>query len=422
MTQSLFSAAGVPVTCPEGGPPYALRAYTESPYPWYAWHRAHRPVLTARFPALQGGTRTRHYFFRHADVSALMADPRLGRQSKFENMDRNSMPPAYRPFFDLARSLFVFRDPPEHTRMRRAVQFLFDARRLKMLEGDIQNRAHLILDGLPADREFDVVSEFAVPLVLGTAQKLSGITGTSPAQLYANAHAIISALGGGFDDARIRAGAEAASWFRDTVQRNLAADGSVPRDGWIGELATAVREGSELRTDELVGTLILLILAASDNTVGSVGNALSVLLRNPASWQVLREKPELCPAAVHELLRMESPVQSVERYPSAPFSFAGFEVQSTDTVVLMLGSANRDENAFPEPERLDFERPRGLHATFGFGIHACLGAMLARLLLTSALQVLTARFRSMTLAEPDLSWRQLVVFRGLQHLRVRGSA
>lgn len=420
MDPTLFSAGGIPLTSSEGGPPYAAQAYTENPYPWYAWHRAHRPVLTARFKDGYGEVRKRHYFFRHADIRTLLCDPRLGREAKFERMPADA-PSEHQLLLDMAKTFFIFKDPPSHTRMRRAVQFLFDTSRLKLLEHEFQKQAHRILDGVGASGSFDVIADFAAPLMLETAQELLGVRCESRSQLYRQGRAVVTALGGGFDDARMRAGAEASCWFQDMVGRSLAAEALGEGLGWASELAEKVRDGSGLQADELVGTLIFLLLAATDNTVSAVGNAMTLLCRYPECWSRLREHPELLPNATAELIRLESPLQSVERYPLQPFDFSGIELCREDGIVLMLGSANRDAEAFPEPDLLDFGRSRGSHATFGFGIHGCPGAFLARLLTTVALQVLTSRFESIVSAEDTLPWRPMVISRGLERLRVRGT-
>jgi cytochrome P450 len=421
MNDALFSLAGIPLTSPEGGPPYAAPAYSDSPYAWYAWHRAHRPVLTAQFQDLHCGVGKRHYFFRYVDVRALLSDPRLGREAKFERIERlqDAMPVTHQPLVDLGKKFFFFKDPPDHTRIRGAIQFLFEPSRIKLLERELQKRAHRILNDVKADAEFDVIADFAVPLVLETAQELSGVPYESRSQLHTKGRLILAALGGGFDDARMHAGGEASRWFQDMVGRSLAADGAGESRGWVGELASEVREDSGLRADELVATLILLLIAANDNMISAIGNATSVLCRHPEHWRRLREHPELLPNAIAELIRLESPVQSMERYPLLPFEFSGIELGREDTVVMMLGSANRDERAFPEPEALNFERSGRSPATFGFGIHGCPGSLLGRLLLTAALTALTSRFESIASVEDTFQWRPMVVFRGLERLRVR---
>ena len=309
----MFSDAGLPLTSPEGGPPYASRAYSENPYPWYAWHRAHRPVLTTQSKDPYGGVRRRHYFFRHADVRTLLSDPKLGREAKSERAElaREAAPPAHRPVLDLAKTFFIFKDPPDHTRIRRAIQFLFDPSRLKPLEQETLRRGHRILDEVGTRLEFDVAADFAVPLVLGALEELIGVTCESHSQLHANALAVIATLGGGFDDARMRAGAEALRWFHEIVERSVVADAIDTRRGWANELVEALSKGSGLRADEVVMTLIFFLVAASDNTVNSVGNAVSLLCRYPECWRRLRENPELLPNAVAELLRLESPLQKV---------------------------------------------------------------------------------------------------------------
>ena len=175
-----------------------------------------------------------------------------------------------------------------------------------------------------------------------------------------------------------------------------------------------------LDLDELVGACVTLLFAGHETTANLIGNGLLALLERPAALELLRRTPEACGPAVEELLRFDSPVQRNRRRTTRDTDLAGQRIRAGDRVLAFLGSANRDEAVFAEPDELDLLRGPAKHLAFGYGIHYCIGAALSRLEAPMALAAVLERFPEIRL-EPGAprAWKPNITFRGLAQLVVR---
>ncbi len=230
----------------------------------------------------------------------------------------------------------------------------------------------------------------------------------------------------------IDAGLTAAGWLvqdRDdidlTASRGIAVRGfpMKPGFGFADYLLyldrKAVREaGDKLSEDELLATCILLLVAGHETTVNLIGNGTLALLRHPGQLQRLREDPALIGCAVEELLRYDGPVQRTARIPSADVTIAGQTIPKGDMVMPFIGAADRDPAQFPDPDRLDIGRADNRHIAFGWGIHFCLGAPLARLEGQIAIGTLVQRLPKLALATDSPEHRLSLTLRGLTSLPV----
>jgi cytochrome P450 PksS len=195
-----------------------------------------------------------------------------------------------------------------------------------------------------------------------------------------------------------------------------------PRDDLLTALVQAEEQGDRLSEDELISMIFLLLLAGHETTVNLIGNGTLALLQHPEQLQKLRENPELIGSAVEELLRYGNPVeQPSPRFAREEIHLDGHVIPQGATVMPLLASANRDESMFENADKLDITRKPNRHVAFGMGAHYCLGAPLARLEGTIALQQLVRRFPQMKLAVPEeqLRWRGSVGLRGLKALPLR---
>jgi cytochrome P450 len=191
------------------------------------------------------------------------------------------------------------------------------------------------------------------------------------------------------------------------------------RDDLLSQLIQAEADEGKLNEDELIATCILLIVAGHETTVNLIGNGILALLRHPAQWQALVADPSLARNATEELLRYDAPVQSTSRVVKEDVEIAGKPVPAGSWLTTMLGSANRDELVFADPDRLDIRRDVGRIMSFGMGIHFCLGAPLARLEGEIAFATLARAFPTLTLVTDTPQWRPGAVFHGLQALPLR---
>jgi cytochrome P450 len=169
----------------------------------------------------------------------------------------------------------------------------------------------------------------------------------------------------------------------------------------------------------MLSILQQILVAGNETTTNLIGNATIALLRHPNELARLHEEPAIIEGAVEELLRWDSPVQLTMRIPTQSFEFAGVRLEPHQAVVTVLGAANRDPEIFPNPDVLDLGRPPAEHVAFGYGVHFCLGAQLARLEGQVALRELARRFPAMQSTVEQLRWRRLTFLRGVNSLPVR---
>jgi cytochrome P450 len=194
-----------------------------------------------------------------------------------------------------------------------------------------------------------------------------------------------------------------------------------PDGGMITALVAAEQAGDSLSPDECLAMIFLLLFAGHETTVNLIGSGMLALMDNPAQLASLRQDPALADSAIEELLRYTNPVQfGASRIALEDIEMGGVKIKKHDVVVAMLSSANRDATIFSDPESLDIARTPNRHLGFGFGIHFCLGAPLARMEGRIAFNKLLERFPSIRLAVPreEIRWRASPVFRGLESLPV----
>jgi cytochrome P450 len=228
----------------------------------------------------------------------------------------------------------------------------------------------------------------------------------------------LDAIGLRVDDSIVERGRVArralADYFRALVPERRAR----PRADLLSGLLAAEEQGDKLTEPEVIAMCLLLFIAGHETTVNLIGNGTLALLRHPDQLARLRREPGLVPNAVEELLRYDSPVQRTARIAIEDVEVAGQPIAKGTMVVTALGAANRDPAQFPDPDRLDVARKEPRHISFGYGIHFCLGAPLARVEGQLALGTLLRRAPGLALAEPSPEWRESSVLRGLKRLRV----
>jgi hypothetical protein len=324
---------------------------------------------------------------------------------------------------DLMRYLtrwMVFRDPPEHTRLRRLAAKVFNVRSINALRPDIESITGYLLEALQGRRELDLIGDFAGPLPALVIMQMLGVPRTELPRLKRLSDEMALFIGSARDSPDKYGRAEAATTEMAALFRELIAlRRRAPQPDLLTELVR-VEDGSDrLTEDELVATCLLLLFAGHETTTHHIGNGLRALLRFPGELRRLRDDPGLAAAAVEELLRYDGPIGAQVRIVQAPQTLHGKPLQAGERVFLMMNAANRDPRAFPEPDRLDLRRSGVPHLTFGFGAHICLGFPLARLEGQIALPALLRRWRRMEVAAPQLEWLDSMVLRGTKSLPLR---
>lgn len=385
------------------------------PFPLYARLRDEDPAHWS--PRLKAWVLTRYEDVKRVCLDSTMSSDRL------------------RPFFatlapteaakvgELVRYLtlwMVFRDPPEHTRLRRLAAKVFNVRSINALRLNVESLTAWLLDSLSDKEEFDFIADFAMPLPALVIMDMLGAPREELSCLKRLSDEMALFIGSARDapEKYERAGAatrEMADLFRELISARRAS----PRRDLLSELVALDDAGDRLSDDELVATCILLLFAGHETTTHHLANGLRALLRFPDEMMKLRANPALAPAAVEELLRYDGPIGAQVRIVQEAHTLHGRRLNPGDRVFLLMNAANRDPRAYHEPDRVDLARNGVPHLTFGFGMHICLGFPLARLEGQVALPAVLARWRRIELAREPLEWMDSMVLRGMKAMPVR---
>ena len=392
-------------------------AFLADPFPLYRRLRDEDPAHWS--PRLKAWVLTRYEDVKRVCLDSHMSSDRL------------------RPFFaalpapeaakvaELARYLtlwMVFRDPPEHTRLRRLAAKVFNVRSVHALRPNIERLTRWLLDPLSEKEEFDFIAEFAGPLPALVIMDMLGAPREELARLKRLSDEMALFIGSARDAAEkyqraSDATREMAGIFRELVSARRAA----PQRDLLTELVSLDDAGDRLSDDELVATCILLLFAGHETTTHHLANGLRALMQFPDQLERLRENPALAPAAVEELLRYDGPIGAQVRIVQEPQTLHGKQLHPGERVFLLMNAANRDPRAYAQPDRLDLERNGVPHLTFGFGAHICLGFPLARLEGQVALPAVLERWRRIELAGAEPEWMDSMVLRGMKALPVRAT-
>lgn len=329
-----------------------------NPFPWYAEMRASAPVYYD--PSFDSWS-----VFRYEDVQRVLSD-HAAFSSRFRGTSGSMANP-------LGSSL-ISTDPPRHRQLRSLVSQAFTPKAIAALEPRITSITHELLDRVIDSGEMDVVKDLAYPLPVIVIAELLGIPPEDRDRFKYWSDVIVGSTGGDYTNVRAIQ-MEAGAYFMQT----LAERRQNPREDLISGLLQAEIDGEKLSDLDLLGFCILLLVAGNETTTNLLGNAILCFDEHPEVYEELRADSSLLPGAIDEVLRYRSPVQHMYRVVVSDMEFGGQRFQEGQGMVARIGSANRDESQFPEPDRFDIRRDPNRHLAFGSGIHFCLGAPLARL-------------------------------------------
>lgn len=351
----------------------------DDPYPLYRELREHAP-------AYWSPTAGSWVLSRYDDVSTALQDPETYSSAAgiFPTPPEIDMTELFLP-------MLIMTDPPRHTQLRRIVSRAFTPRRIADLEPHVATLVDELLDNAPAgDGGWDFVAGLAGPLPAIVIADMLGVPREDRDQFRNWSTTLIQSnptrgeFGPGLD-----AAAALYAYFTQFLAERRAS----PQADLMTALVHADVDGERLSEEELLGFCLLLLVAGHETTTNLLSNSAVVLAQHPDARHELASNPQLVPAAVEELLRYDSPVQGLSRTLTRPVELHGQHLDVGDTVLLLFGSANRDDHAFPDADRFDIHRAPERQVAFGRGIHFCLGASLARLEARLALQALLRRHR-----------------------------
>ena len=386
-------------------------AFIADPYPYYRRLRETAPV----YKTPQGFWLATGY----EDVALILRDKRFGKDF-VGNMRRRYGEKAgldEPAIANLARTMLVL-DPPDHTRLRGLVNKAFTARRV----GDMRPRIKALVDE-QIDRvidkgEMDVMRDLAHRLPVLVICDMLGIPEDHRAPFLAGSNVngrIIDPVPMTREelDQANRSTQMASVYFKQLCELRRRE----PRDDLTTELVRAEEAGDKLSPEELDANIGLLFGAGHETTTNLIGNGLLALHRHPDQWERLKADPSLIPNAVEELLRYDSSVQLTGRVTNTEVELSNVRLGPSESIIALLGAANRDPAQYPDPDRLDVGRQHIRPMSFGGGIHHCLGAQLARLEAELVFAALIERIPNIRLTEMDSpSWRRTFTLRGLNKL------
>ena len=389
-------------------------ANARDPYPVFDWLREHDPVHWSE--SLRAWVVT-----RYPDVLEIWNRPELFSSDRFRKVraEFTSQRPEVRAVASVLADWLVFRDPPDHTRLRALLQKAFTPRQLEKSRPRIQAAIDALIDAASSRGEMEFVAEFAFPLPALVIALLLGAPAEDIEPIKRWSDQLAAYLGGSLDGednfTRARAGITGLVDYFTALLREKRRD---PGDDLIGLMLRAEHEGHTLGADEIVSNCVLLLFAGHETTTNLLANGLFHLLRHPGALAQLRARPALGASAVEELLRYESPVPATVKVATEDFEFRGARLRAGEMVLPFLSAANRDSRQFPDPDRLDLARQPNRHLAFGWGIHFCLGAPLARLEAGLAFRSLLERLPDLALVDAEPRWQPWLFFRSLEELRV----
>jgi len=388
-------------------------SFKANPFPFYAQLRAQAPVFPVTVMKQRAWLIT-----RYDDVLNVLKDERFAKDRRNAMTDEQLkkspwVPPMFKPLEHTMLDL----DSPDNTRLRALVHKAFTPRMVEKMRDQIQHLANQLLDAVEPKGSMDLIADFALPLPLTVIGQILGV----PAEDNDKFHRWSKTLITSGTSRNLLVLIPNIMAFMKYLKKLIKERRAYPKDDLITALVQAKDGSDQLSEDEILAMIFLLLIAGHETTVNLIGSGTLALLEHPDQLEMLRNEPELIKTAVEELLRYVCPVEmATERYAREDIEIAGTTIPRGELAMAVIGSANRDERYFENPDMLDITRKNNKHLAFGHGVHFCLGAPLARLEGQIALSTLIQRMPNLRLnSAPDqVRWRGTFVLRGLEALPV----
>ncbi len=392
------------------------------PHPAFSWLRDNDPVYWSK--DLKGWVLT-----RYADIYKVIRDRKFSVE-KMMPFAEYSAGSANNPhagkiaeICEILNHWAVFRDPPNHSRLRRPMNKVFRREELDRLIPLITQTVHNLIDGVIETGEMDLIKDFAYPLPASIIAFLLGLPLEDIDQLKMWSDELAQfALSARTSKGRYETSYRAIMDLKDYLQANLEDHRRNPRPDGLTTLLEFTEGDDGLSDDEVVSTAMLMLFAGHETTTNLIGNGMYSLIKNPDEMERLRADHSLIPSAVEEFMRYEGPVQFVVRLATEDTNIGDTAVKKGDRVFLSILSANRDAEKFDNPEALDIGRENNEHLAFGHGMHLCVGAPLARIEGEIAIRGLLQRLANFELLLDPPLWEDLLVVRSFKSLPIKFKA
>lgn len=313
----------------------------------------------------------------------------------------------------------LFRDAPAHTRLRSLAAAGFSACKVEALRHHVQEITDNLIDAVVAKGRMDVIADLADRLPATLTAELMGVPVEDCSQLKEWSKDFSEMLGNfQHNPGRTAVMLKTVEQMTDYFRHRMRTKACPSQEGVVHALMNAEVDGDRLNEEEVIANSIITLVGGLETTTNLIGNGLLSLLRNPKELQKLQANPSLYPPAIEELLRYESPIQYTSRLAPADVDMHGKSIRRRQAVIAVVGAANHDPERFRDPDRLDITRQDNRHLAFGWAVHFCFGAPLARLEGQIALSTMLCRLRNLALDTTALVWRTNMGFRGLESLPV----
>ncbi|XXF75385.1 cytochrome P450 [Myxococcaceae bacterium GXIMD 01537] len=373
-----------------------------NPYPAYADLRRNAPVCQVDPGGMWAVS-------RHDDVMHVLKNPQLFSSQGF----RAATNPPWLGGNPFADSLIVM-DPPQHGRLRALISRAFGATAMARLEPRVRAFAEQAVAELPLEQPFDAMKPYALRIPASVIGDLLGVDASLHSRLKRWADLITGGVTTVRPDEheRKQLARDAVTELRQCFGELLEQRRREPGDDMVSDLLRARVEGESLTQDELIAFMALLLVGGIETAVNLLGYSLLVLLERPELEARLRADRSLIPAFIEEVLRYEPPVQAAPRLTTQDVELGGVQLPKGTALLVLLGSACRDEARFPDGDTFVLERPGPQHLPFGHGAHFCLGAQLARMEGRLALEALFDRCARLEAGPEPMTWHRTLVVRG----------
>ena len=315
----------------------------------------------------------------------------------------------------------AFRNPPDHTRMRKIMMVAFTRKSINEMHPKINSITDATLSGLKKVNEIDLVNHYASPIPGLTIMHLLGIPLDMLGEFKSWSEEMSKFIGGARNDKdkyekASRGCGKMVSFFREIIEERR----KNPSEGFLMDLINASVENDKFSDDELIATCMLILFAGHETTTNLISNGILTLIKNPSELEKLLESPDLLNLTIEEIMRFDGPTNSLVRNVERDHELHNKKLKQGDRVFAMVSSANRDENIFNEPDVFKIDRSPNRHLTFGYGPHLCIGAALAREEGRIAIINFFKHYPKAKLkAENSFEWIDAMVPRGLKKLDVK---
>jgi cytochrome P450 len=383
-----------------------LAEVRQNPYQFYAALRREAPVYEVDGLGIRAVS-------RYDDVLAVVRNHRV-----FSSAAMN-FTPVREQYLGADVATLIGADPPVHTRLRGLVSRAFTPRRIAELEGRIREITSDLIGAIAGKPRCDLTADLSFPLPVIVIAEMLGVEPERRAEFKHWSDDIVRLISGTQNQDAPPGMGESMRAFRGYFEEIIERRRREPREDLISALVRAQEADDALTAQEVLAFATLLLVAGNETTTNLIGNAVVALLDHPDQLEQVRRNPMLVPNVVEETLRYDGPVQGLFRLTTEDTEIGGTRVPAGAVVMPLFASADRDERKFPDPDRFDVTRDAGDHVAFGFGIHFCLGAPLARLEARVALEVLLSRLPPFERVEPSVEYIESIFLRGPKRLILR---